>query len=125
MDAQVFRLWNSNTQPNFPDQKVVDLVDVVGENDAFASLCETLIGRVAKLEREAGRFEVELEESLGIGHWLADQLDETKADLAKSRSEVRRLKKELGALTDLVANIASSPLAIPIRRRLLFSLAAV
>ena len=124
MDAQVFRLWNTNSQTNLADRQVVDLVDVVGESDPFASLCETLIGRVSKLEREAGRFEVELEESLGIGHWLADQLDDAKAELAKSQAEARTLKKELGALTDLVASIASSPLAIPIRRRLLLSLAA-
>lgn len=125
MDAQVFRLWNSNTQPQIPDKQVVDLVDVVGESDPFASLVDTLIGRVAKLEREAGRFEVELEESLGIGHWLADQLDASKGDLAKSRAEVKQLRKEMERLTDQVAKVASSPLAVPIRRRLLLSLAAI
>lgn len=103
----------------------VDLVDVIAEREPLERVVAQLISRLAALERGTGRLEVELEESLKIGHWMADQLDASNAALEKSQAESAKLKSEVSALTRAIERTTYSLLSLPIRGKLRAALAAI
>ncbi len=103
----------------------VDLVNVIAEREPLERVVAGLITKLAELERGTGRLEVELEESLKIGHWMADQLDASNAALAKSRAESAKLQSEVQALTRAIERASYSILSLPIRGKLRAALAAI
>ena len=103
----------------------------------FIGLVKHLTDRVAELERSKAHLEHERDEAIAIGHHIANARDELVDDKARmtelltqaysalvtSNTDVRRLHDAVDSLTDAIAAICTSPLAVPVRRRLRATLA--
>ena len=79
---------------------------------------ERLVDRVVRLERENA-------EAIQVGHFLADERDQLHQELGeasevlvRANNDVRRLHGALETMAEAVAQLATSPLARPLRQRL-------
>lgn len=103
----------------------------------YLSLIERMADKIAALERDKAHLSHERDEALTVGHKIADERDKLADDkvqmmslfaqaheaLVQSNDNVRCLHSAIDALTDAVAMVCASPLAVPVRRRLWAALA--
>ncbi len=127
--AQVAPIVGPRHGPRDPDHgsndnDVLELVDVMAEPEPdYLGVIERMADKIGTLERERA-------EAIAAGHQLADERDrlavavtQTHSALIQSNTDVRRLHSAIDALTDAVAMVCASPLAVPVRRRLRAALA--
>lgn len=114
------------------DSEIHELTDVVAEPEypVLVGLVERLTDRLVELERKNVELERDRAEALAIGHQIADERDQAldlvataHQALARSNTDVRRLHNAIDTLTDAVVAVCTSPLAVPVRRRLRAALA--
>ena len=120
------------------DVNDVSFSDASSNEEATLDLSK-LIGLVDRLEREKTDAIVrgqelckERDEAIRVGHQLADQRDQIAREsdrrmgllrlaheaLTRSNSDVKHLHEAIDSLTDAIATVCSSALAVPVRRRL-------
>ena len=101
------------------------------------TLIERLTDRVVELERDKVHLEHERDDALTVGHQIADKRDELVHEnvrlmaligqahgaLSQSNADVKRLHEAVDSVTDAVAIVCASHLAVPVRRRLRAALA--
>ena len=118
-------------------QMVTDRSDSEVAEPDFIGLVERLTDRVAELERDKAHLEHERDDALTVGHQIADARDELAEEkvrlmallgqaheaLTRSNIDVKRLHEAIDSVTDAVAMVCASPLAVPVRRRLRAALA--
>lgn len=122
-------------------ETILELTEVVAHPEVdvapLTALIDDLVDRVAQLEREkANALSLvrdtcrERDEAISVGHQIADDRDRAldlmasaHTALARSNDDVRRLHSAIDVLTDAIAAVSASPLAVPVRRRLHAALA--